>query len=259
MERRSFYARTVTQLNFPQEATILVICGGDLDRDVLLEAGLRNVTISNLDERLCGDEFAPFAWSFQDAEAISFPDDSFDYCIVHAGLHHCASPHRGLLEMYRVARKGILVIEARDSLLMKMGIKLQRVPAYELHAVRDNSFTWGGVRNSCVPNYVYRWTEREIEKTIASNAPYSPHKIQFFYGLDVPPVRLPFYSRRGLRWVSSLVALGIGLIGYILPTQGNQFAFFVAKPESNSLFPWLKSRTEINKEYATTEALGGWQ
>jgi ubiquinone/menaquinone biosynthesis C-methylase UbiE len=55
-----------------------------------------------------GDEFAPFSWSFQDAEQLSFEDEAFDYVFVHAGLHHCASPHRALLEMYRVARRGIM-------------------------------------------------------------------------------------------------------------------------------------------------------
>jgi ubiquinone/menaquinone biosynthesis C-methylase UbiE len=83
----------------------LVVCRGEFDRDTLLEEGYTAVTISNLDDRVRGDEFAPYAWSFQDAEALSFPDRSFDYCIVHAGLHHCASPHRALLEMYRAARR----------------------------------------------------------------------------------------------------------------------------------------------------------
>ena len=55
------------------------------------------MTISNVDES--GDVYAPYAWSRQDAEALDLPDGSFDLAAVSAGLHHCASPHRALLEM----------------------------------------------------------------------------------------------------------------------------------------------------------------
>ena len=88
----SFYADTITKLKIPPDATILVVCGGEHDRDILMECGFTHVTISNLDERVVGDEFHPFQWFFQDAESLSFADNSFDFVFVHAGLHHCASP-----------------------------------------------------------------------------------------------------------------------------------------------------------------------
>jgi SAM-dependent methyltransferase len=258
VERTSFYSKILIRIGMPRDATILVVCGGELDREMLLERGYTNVTISNLDERLRGDEFAPYVWSFQDAECLSFPDRSFDYVIVHAGLHHCASPHRGVLEMYRVAREGVVVFEARDSLLMKAGIALKRVPSYELHAVRDNGFRWGGVRNSGVPNFIYRWTEREVQKTIASYAPEAPHRTEFFYGISLPDERVPFHGTKGLKWLSPLIRAMIVLIGRAWPKQGNQFAFFIKKPNGSCLFPWMKSRTEINREYRTSRTLGGW-
>jgi SAM-dependent methyltransferase len=146
----SFYSETLQQLALPRDASMLAVCGGEFDRDTLLACGFTNVVISNLDERVKGDEFSPFKWSFQDAEQLSFDDNSFDYVTVHAGLHHCASPHRALLEMYRVARRGIVVFEARDSLLMRTAIALKRVPAYEAAAVRAHNFRYGGVRNTCV-------------------------------------------------------------------------------------------------------------
>lgn len=258
MERATFYSKILAQANLDPDATILVVCGGALDREVFLGCGFTNVTISNLDERMRGDEFAPYAWSSQDAECLAFPNESFDYVVVHAGLHHCASPHRGLLEMYRVARKGVLVFEARDSLLMRIGIALKRVPNYELDAVRGNGFRWGGVRNSCIPNFVYRWKEREVEKTIASYCPQAPHRIEFFYGIDVPDQRLPFSSVYGLRWLSTLIKMLAIFIARAFPKQGNQFAFYIRKPSRDSLFPWLKSLTEINRDYSTSRALGGW-
>jgi ubiquinone/menaquinone biosynthesis C-methylase UbiE len=103
----SFDAEILCKSGIPKNKSVLVVCGGELDRNIVVDEGFTAVTISNLDERIRGNEFAPYAWSFQDAEALSFPDDAFDYCMVHAGLHHCASPHRALLEMYRVARRGV--------------------------------------------------------------------------------------------------------------------------------------------------------
>jgi hypothetical protein len=254
----SFYAQTLTELNMPRDARILVICGGALDREELLNSGYSSVTISNLDERMRGDEFSPYCWSSQDAEGLSYSNESFDYCIVHAGLHHCGSPHRGLLEMYRVAAKGVLVFEARDSLLMRLGIALKRVPEYELHSVRDNEFKWGGVRNSPIPNYIYRWTEREVRKTIASFAPHTQHTIRFFYGLNLPDERLPFDSSRHFRWLSKPFGLGVYLIASLFPRQGNQFGFYIPKPNRGALMPWLKSPTQVNEQFKTSRTLGGW-
>ncbi|MGI8770828.1 MAG: methyltransferase domain-containing protein [Acidobacteriaceae bacterium] len=162
----SFYSQILQKAHIPKDTSILVVCGGELDREVLLSNGFTSVTISNLDERVRGDEFAPFSWSFQDAEQLSFGDATFDYVLVHAGLHHCASPHRALLEMYRVARRGILAFEARDSLLMKVAKAMNTVPSYEAAAVRSNEYRWGGVRNSCVPNYIYAGPKRKCGRRL---------------------------------------------------------------------------------------------
>lgn len=59
-----------------------MVAGGEADREVFLAAGMRNATISNLDDRMHGDEFAPLRWSFQNAEHLGYPDGAFDVCIV---------------------------------------------------------------------------------------------------------------------------------------------------------------------------------
>src|SRR5690242_5050032 len=113
----SFYVTTLKRLVASgvvnPEASTLVIAGGQYDKECLLAAGFNRVTISNLDSRMGGEEFRPFEWAFEDAENLSFADNAFEQVIVHAGLHHCASPHRGLLEMFRVAEKFILAFENR--------------------------------------------------------------------------------------------------------------------------------------------------
>ena len=50
---------------------------------------------------------------------LRLEDNAVDFCIAHNGLHHCVSPHQGLLELFRVARRGIVVFEPRDSFLTR--------------------------------------------------------------------------------------------------------------------------------------------
>src|ERR1700709_2201924 len=80
--------------------TVLTVCAGTTEREVFFAAGFTDVTITNLDEQYSG-ALAPYKWSLQDAENLNYPDNAFDVVFVHAGLHHCYSPHRALLEMYR--------------------------------------------------------------------------------------------------------------------------------------------------------------
>ncbi|MGA7305156.1 MAG: methyltransferase domain-containing protein, partial [Rhodothermales bacterium] len=84
---------------------VLCVCAGTAEREVFAGLGFTNVTISNLDERMTPGSFAPFAWSFEDAQKLSYDDGAFDVVFVADGLHHCSSPHLALTEMYRVARK----------------------------------------------------------------------------------------------------------------------------------------------------------
>jgi SAM-dependent methyltransferase len=235
---RAFYQRVVSELAssgaLPTTSRVLVVCGGALDRDVFRDAGFRDVTISNLDPSTKGDVYAPFAASLQDAERLSFGDGELDVVAVHAGLHHCRSPHRALLEMYRVANHGVLVIESRDSWAMRRATRLGVALDYEVPAVTACHYTHGGVNNSPIPNYVYRWTEREVEKTLASNHPEGRLAIRYFYGLDLPFDHVE--SKRLLR----ALAMPLKLLTWALPSQGNCFGFWVTKPKfPDDLQPWL--------------------
>ena len=100
-ERSGFYARTLESLlareALDRRMSVLVVAGGPADRDVLHGLGFRDVTLSNLDEK-AGD-VEPYRWERQDAEALTHEDGAFDWSIVSAGLHHCRSPHRALLEL----------------------------------------------------------------------------------------------------------------------------------------------------------------
>ena len=243
-DARHFYIGLLRRLlenkTLTRDMSVLVVCGTVKDKSIFEEVGFTNVTISNLDTRTAGEEFLPYAWSYQDAEALTYPDQHFDFVLVNAGLHHCQSPHRGLLEMYRVARRVILIIEARESLLMRLALKTGLAEQYEVCNVVTEGLGHGGVRNTLIPNYVYRWTEREVEKTIASYAPHVKHQISFFYDLRFPFVTL--VDRHPIFMLTSIALYPFArLTGKIFPRQSNLFAFCIKKPElPGELLPWLK-------------------
>jgi len=234
-ERAGLYARTLRDLctrgALDPSMRVLVAAGAAADRDVFLSLGFRDVTITNLDDP--GD-YAPYHWEHQDAEALSYDDDSFDWAVVSAGLHHCRSPHRALLELYRVARRGVLGIESRDSVLLRAAVRTRLIDEYELPAVAANDFRAGGVRNTAVPNYVYRWTEREVEKTIRSHAPHARHEFLWFHELEVPASLVTGWTRRVLL---TLEPAGRAL-ARAFPSQANLFGFAVLK--HGGLQPWLR-------------------
>jgi SAM-dependent methyltransferase len=250
-----FYSRALTRLLEGQllsrEMSILVVCGGQPDKEALLGMGFQHVTISNLDARYKENEFAPFAWSYQDAENLTFGDGEFDICIVHQGLHHCYSPHRALLEMYRVARKGVLVFEPRDTLLVRLGVALGFGERYEVAAVAGNRLEFGGVRNTAIPNHIYRWTESEVRKTIRSYDPCGEPRFHFMYCLRVSAERVRKMKNRPVALATRLSLPLLKLLIRLWPKQGNNFAFFVEKAElPRDLHPWLtlvEGRAGINR------------
>jgi SAM-dependent methyltransferase len=240
-----FYLDTVRRLLdegwLRPEDDVLVVAGGPADREVMAAAGMRTVTISNLSDEP-EDAYAPFRWSRQDAEDLGYPDGTFDVCLVHQGLHHCRSPHRALVEMYRVARRGIVAFEPHDATLTRLGVRLGVGQRYERAAVVGNDLRRGGVRDSEVPNFVYRWTEHEIRKTLASFDPRGEPRLRCFYD-----VRLPGEAAR----LRSGAARVIGRVGIpaaqmvvrALPRQGNAIAVAADKVDpALDLHPWLVER-----------------
>jgi SAM-dependent methyltransferase len=237
---------------------ILVVCGGQRDKDILSQLGFPCVTISNLDSRRSAAEFAPYQWSYQDAENLTFKDEEFDFCIVHDGLHHCQSPHRALLEMYRVAAKGLLAFEPHDSMLARMGVWLNFGQEYEVAAVFGNDAVFGGVRNTGVPNYVYRWSEREVKKTICSHAPWGIHQFLFFHQVRIPWDRLRGMKNRSWKWAMIAAVPAIRLLTRWFPRQTNTFGFAIIKPDPrqrHNLHPWIESRDGkfcLNPDWTTS-------
>lgn len=238
--QQPFYEGTIAKLlqsgALRREDRTLVVCGGIYDWEVLSGAGISDVTISNLGGN--ATDQVP-SWEHQDAENLTYPDNAFDVVVVHNGLHHCFSPHRGLLEMYRVARRLVIVFEARDSFALRIATRLGLTTEYELFPIVASGFVSGGAGNGPLPNYVYRWTEREVRKAIASYDPARVPTVEFFHGF-----RLPLRIGGIARAIASAV-------GFLLPGQGNQFAFAISK--KGPFNPWIEERDgapAVNREIA---------
>jgi ubiquinone/menaquinone biosynthesis C-methylase UbiE len=245
-----FYGETLQKLVernvLRHDMRILVVCAGMSDMSVVSQNGFENVVYSNLDERVSEAAFAPYKWSFQDAECLTFDDETFDFCIVHWGLHHCQSPHRALLEMYRVSKRGLVGFEPVDNLASRFAVRLGLGQQYEVAAVASNSCTMGGLKNTSIPNYVYRWTEREIEKTIQTHAPVAKHSYLYYYKFRLPWERAMIMNNPLLRLALRAVNPMTRLLSLALPRQCNNFAFVVLRPElPGDLHPWL---TQANGE-----------
>jgi hypothetical protein len=162
--------------------------------------------------------------------------------------------------MYRVSKKGVIVIESRDSWLMRSLIKLNLTPAYETAAVYDNNCMYGGVNNTCIPNYIYRWTETEVEKTIKSYAPHLIHKFSYKYSYDEPSEtkRSKSYCKR---IIINIFAPIYRLTVKLFPKQQNLFAFIINKPIiPDNLQPWIKFNDGVmsfNEEWAAKKIKAG--
>lgn len=232
-----FYFDALDKVGIAQTDTVLVVCGGGYDRDALTHIGIKDAAISNLDYHGGDKDMSPFKWEYLDAEAINREDNTADWVVVHAGLHHCGSPHKALCEMLRVARKGVVVIEARDSLLMRLAVRFGLTVDFETEPALLTNGQSGGYRNTKIPNYIYRWTEREFEKTTHSFQPQFIFSFNYQYGYRLPVQRMAM-SRSP---VKKLAVIGLNsakrILEILLPKQGNNFAMIARK--NGAIQPWL--------------------
>lgn len=235
-------------MQLPAETRLLAVCASKQDWELLTSLGFTNVVVSNLDEAFAS--LVPKGcWSYQNAQSLSYEDNTFDWVFVSEGLHHCRSPHRGLLEMYRVCREGIVVIEARDNTLMRLAVRAGLALRYELTAVTSQSCNAGGLDNTSVPNHIYRWTEAEIIKTLRSYDPSGEPQVEFRYGLRLPSKDASTNPRQ--RFALQVGGPVLLALTTICKRQRNQLAIIARRP--TALYPWLrynKNQLEFNPGYA---------
>lgn len=240
-----------------RKMSLIVLCGDVIDADILRSLKFENVVISNIDSRINGDEFFPFNWSFQDAENLSFKDKSFDFGLVHSGLHHCYSPHKSLLELARVTRMGLVLFEPYDNWLSRVGVSLGFGQRFEHAAVFYNGCEFGGVKNSQIPNYIYRWNEAEIKKTINAWNVCGKSQFKFIYKMVIPWTQLKGRKKWWVSYLTQIVLPLLKIFTFFFPRQSNNFAAVICHPRMHEdLYPWLKfngGKVDIDIDWLNTQ------
>ncbi len=140
------------------------------DANYLIENGVRDVIASDI-----SDEFLAVSaevgivekYSAENAESLSFGDNSIDYILCKETYHHFPRPYAALYEMIRVAKKGIVIIEPQDPvlkmpLLMFINNVLEKIKYGSVNKIWKNRFSY-----EAVGNFVYKVSEREMEKFAA--------------------------------------------------------------------------------------------
>lgn len=230
--------------------SVFVQFGGRFDEQVCQTVGLTNFTIANI----TGDALSvgETATAQMDAHRVPYPDGSFDHVICHAGLHHCSRPHEALHEMYRMARKSVMFVENQDSFLMRVATKAGLVSWHELRAVIGEGYETGGVDGTAVPNFIYRWTRRELRKTVATYDPAYDVPIEFHTEWNVGTERAAVeLLQRRLHLPDSLAKriflAGQWFMNTVAGGQGNIFAATIRKDRA-TLHPWMKTPLEMRRD-----------
>ncbi|HVB56413.1 MAG TPA: methyltransferase domain-containing protein [Candidatus Acidoferrales bacterium] len=233
---------------------VLIVGGSAEDEEVLREAGFRHIVNSNLPSdmgRMAAGEPSPGAeHRALDAEEMDLPSDSFDLVFAHAVLHHCSSPHRALCEMLRVSRRYVLFQEPNDSLAMSLLVRMRFSFPYELPAVVGHDYRSGGVHDSQIPNFIYRWDRAEVSQTVSSYIPECVFSVQAYPYWDFSLTEEDLDARKATRigGITSVVGTGnfISLLQFaqrvlnrvpVVRKQGNKF--FCCVEKSPVLKPWL--------------------
>lgn len=211
MSRKDFYKKKIIDHIKNKNSKILVLGAGKLDIDVFNELKYKNVYFTNVDYLENKKKI-----KLQNIHDIKFKDNTFDYCVAHACIHHSSRPHQAVLELYRICTLGCLIIEANDSFLSRVACELGWSEEFEISAVCKNK-VYGGVDNTSIPNYVFRWSEREIEKLIKSYKPEIIHSILYAYGNHIKFTK------------SQLIQFLFKLLFFFFPKQQNLFSIFIEK------------------------------
>ncbi len=216
---------------------ILVVGAGKFDRAVLGALGCPRVTFTNLAPATPDAER-------QNAVALDYPDNHFDHVLAHATLHHMDRPHQAVCEMYRVARRTVLFFESQDSWLLRLGVRFGLTVDYEVNAIHDQGGHGGGVNATPVPNYVYRWTPREVEKLVRSLDAAREPELRFFREWDFTWPRVARrlagtpLGRLPAPLLAPLFGAAVGAANALAGRHGNRFAACIFKDRAR-LHPWI--------------------
>ena len=216
----------------PRKSKILVVSPSSQEVNFFLRKNYQDVTFgvyskNDLKSLSLNSKFGNFIKI--DARYIRFKDKYFDYTFANAILHHIDLPHLAISELYRVSKKGVLIIEGNDSLVMRISTYFNFSEEYEKSATINEQ---GGLLGTSIPNYVYRWKEREIIKLLNSYNPEIFHKIYFAYDF--------YLKNEGVKKMHSVFKMAIrtvlekflNIFLLIFRKQGNLVSIYIDKEKS---------------------------
>jgi SAM-dependent methyltransferase len=214
-------------------SAVLVLGAASDDVQILEKAGFCNLTLSNVNRN---EEAIQL-----NAESLDLPDGSYDLVVAHSTLHHCRCPYKALAEMLRVSRKWVVFFEPNDSFAARISVFMGLTEAYEVRAVIDNRYVRGGSMDTDVPNFIHRWTPRELAKVAMSAVPDRQLACYSFryWDFNLTEHELEF-TRSTPGNLRRLAQTFRGPLNFLPPIrcQGNHFFGAVAKL---GYHPWIKN------------------
>lgn len=227
MIRFKFYQNQILKF-LNKDKSILVLGASSDEANIFHKSQFKKITLSNINLAQLKDaekyNFKKVKIDFRNLYKIK--NNSYDYVVVHASIHHTSKPHNILLEMYRIAKLGVLIVESNDSFIMRLAVKLNFSEDFEKSALNYKTYV-GGVDGSHVPNYVYRWTEREIKKLFYSYQPDKKINVIFNYQNNIYNENLSDSFLKKIIIVISYVFLKIIFI--LFPKQQNLMSIYIDK------------------------------
>jgi ubiquinone/menaquinone biosynthesis C-methylase UbiE len=101
----------------------------------------------------------------ENAEAISFEDNSFDFSFCKESYHHFPRPFIALYEMLRVSRRAVVLCEPADWLPSPMPRRILQLMKNRLKKSLHKKVPHSDTGNyEEIGNYVYSISERELQK-----------------------------------------------------------------------------------------------
>jgi SAM-dependent methyltransferase len=133
------------------------------DANFLIKNGIDALSTSINDDRLRITSERGFISNYQieNAEKISFSDNSFDIVLCKESYHHFPRPPIAFYEMLRVAKLAVVLIEPQESGNKKIFNYIKNFIKIVLRNDKSTLFEPSG-------NYIYRVNIREIEKMMTS-------------------------------------------------------------------------------------------
>ena len=213
-----------------KEDEVLIISGSITEVFILKKYGYENITITYYDEKTkinIEQEFKNINFIKLDLSKNNFDIKKYNYVIICNTLHHLNKPHQTILNLYDIANKGLMIFEGNDSFVTRILSKINLMETFENSAISKDGK--GGLLNSNVANYIYRWTEREIAKLLFSYDPKHKNKLYFNYSYDLFNKEVQKKINFAFKFFSPILKIIAHIIFKIFPNQGNILITFIKK------------------------------